>query len=62
MSASAQRVFFGVVADPKSYLNIVDLLWGLPLGIAYFVVLVTGISVGTSLIIIWVVFPYWRSF
>ena len=57
MSASAPRVFFGVVADPQSYLNIVYLLLGLPLGIAYFVFLVTGISLGAGLIIIWVGVP-----
>ena len=48
---------FGVVADPQSYLNIVYLLLGLPLGIAYFVFLVTGISVGFGLVVIWVGVP-----
>ena len=57
MSESRKVPFFGVVADPQSYLNIVYLLLAFPLGIAYFVFLVTGISVGASLIIIWVGVP-----
>ena len=47
----------GVIADPQSYLNIIYLLLGLPLGIAYFVFLVTGISVGFGLLVIWVGVP-----
>ena len=57
MSALRKVPFFGVVADPQSYLNIVYLLLGLPLGIAYFVVLVTGISLGFGLVVIWVGIP-----
>ena len=57
MPASAKRVIFGVVADPQSYLNIFYLLLAFPLGIAYFVFLVSGISVGAGLIIIWVGVP-----
>lgn len=49
--------FFGVIADPQSYLNVVFLLLGLPLGIAYFVFLVTGISVGFGLTVVWVGVP-----
>ena len=48
---------FGVVADPQTYLNILYLLLSLPLGIAYFVFLVTGISLGAGLVIIWVGVP-----
>ena len=62
MSQLKQLPFFGVIAEPQSYINILYLLLAFPLGIAYFVFLVTGISVGAGLIIIWVVFPYWRSF
>jgi hypothetical protein len=47
----------GVIADPQSYLNIVFLLLGLPLGVAYFVFLVTGISVGFALTVVWVGVP-----
>ncbi len=57
MDVSRDRGFFGIVVDPQSYRNIFYLLLGLPLGIAYFVFLVTGISVGASLIIIWVGVP-----
>ncbi len=49
--------FFGVIADPRSYINIFYLLLAFPLGIAYFVFLVTGISVGVGLAIIWVGLP-----
>tara|TARA_Y100000310_G_scaffold300737_1_gene336652 strand:- start:124 stop:795 length:672 start_codon:yes stop_codon:yes gene_type:complete len=57
MSESRKAPFFGVVADPQSYVNILYLLLGLPLGIAYFVVLVTGISLGFGLAVIWVGLP-----
>ncbi|MDA8218925.1 MAG: sensor domain-containing protein [Dehalococcoidales bacterium] len=43
---------FGVAADPQSYLNVVYHLLGLPLGTAYFVFLVTGISLGLGLLVI----------
>ena len=51
MSALVRRGFFGVVADRQSYLNIVYLLLAFPLGTLYFVVLVTGLSLGFGLII-----------
>ncbi len=54
---STSKRFFGVIAEPQSYINIFYLLLAFPLGIAYFVFLVTGISVGASLIIIWVGVP-----
>ncbi|MEE8442664.1 MAG: sensor domain-containing protein, partial [Dehalococcoidia bacterium] len=57
MNASKQRGFFGVVADPQSYINIFYLFLAFPLGIGYFVFLVTGISVGFGLLIIWVGVP-----
>ena len=57
MSQLKQLPFFGVIAEPQSYINIFYLLLSFPLGIAYFVVLVTGISVGAGLIIIWVGVP-----
>ena len=57
MSQLKQVPFFGVIAKPQSYINILYLLLGLPLGIAYFVFLVTGVSVGAGLIIIWVGVP-----
>ena len=50
--ADARTGFFGVIAKAQSYLNIVYLLLGLPLGTLYFTLLVTGFSVGVSLIVI----------
>ncbi len=43
--------FFGVVANPQSYLNIAYLLLAFPLGILYFTLLVTGLSVGFGMMI-----------
>ena len=57
MSTLKRSMFFGVIAEPQSYISIFYLLLAFPLGIAYFVFLVTGISVGASLIIIWVGVP-----
>ncbi|MFC1994996.1 sensor domain-containing protein [Chloroflexota bacterium] len=51
MSVSKKRGFFGIVADPQSYHNIAYLLLAFPLGIFYFVFLVTGLSLGFGLII-----------
>ncbi len=48
---------FSVVVRPQTYLNILYLLLSFPLGIAYFVFLVTGLSVGFALLIIWVGVP-----
>lgn len=47
--------FFGAVAAPRSYLNILYLLLLFPLGVAYFVFLVTGVGVGQ--VVIWVGIP-----
>ena len=49
--------FFGVVARGQSYRNILYLALSFPLGLGYFIFLVTGLSVGVSLIIIWVGIP-----
>ena len=57
MSQLKQLPFFGVIAEPQSYINIFYLLLAFPLGIAYFMFLVTGISAGAGLIIIWVGVP-----
>ena len=53
---SAVRAFYGVLARPQSYLNLVYLFFAFPLGIFYFVFLVTGLSVGIATAIIWVGF------
>ncbi len=46
--------FFGVALEGRSYLNLLYLWLAFPLGIFYFVLLVTGFSVGIGLTIIWI--------
>ena len=46
--------FYGVFAQASTYLNLAYLYLTFPLGIAYFVFLVTGWSLGISLAIIWI--------
>ncbi|KGK97758.1 hypothetical protein LI82_08245 [Methanococcoides methylutens] len=43
------RDFFGVVTRKQTYLNLIYLLFSFPLGTAYFIFLVTGLSMGLSL-------------
>ena len=61
--------FFSVLWDSQTYLNLFYLLVSFPLGIIYFCVLVTGISLGFGLIITWFGIPIllgmmflWRGF
>jgi hypothetical protein len=60
-SQAAERdlldVIFGPATDGQTYLNLLYLLLGFPLGMAYFVFLVAGFSMGTSLLIIFVGIP-----
>lgn len=51
------KKFFGIIADPNAYLSFVYQLFAFPLGVFYFVFLITGILVGLGLIIIWVGIP-----
>lgn len=51
---SALVKFFGVVARGQTYLNILYLLLSFPLGLFYFVFLITGLALGIPLIIVWV--------
>ena len=46
--------FFGVAVRGQTYLNALYLLMSFPLGIFYFVFLVTGLALGFPLIIIWI--------
>jgi len=46
--------FFGVVARGRTYSNTLYLLLSFPLGIFYFVFLVTGLALGIPLLILWV--------
>ncbi len=47
----------GVVVNPQTYLNLAYLLLAFPLGIFYFVFLVTGFSLGIGLAILWIGIP-----
>ena len=49
--------YFIVAGKGQSYLNLFYLLLSFPLGVFYFVFLVTGLSLGFSLAIIWVGIP-----
>jgi hypothetical protein len=49
--------FFGVVARPRTWLNILFQILAFPLGLFYFIFLVTGLSVGLGLVIVWVGIP-----
>ena len=44
--------FAGVVTRPQTWLNLVYLLLTFPFGLAYFVVLVVGVSVGAALAVL----------
>jgi hypothetical protein len=46
--------FFRVAFEGQTYLNILYLLLAFPLGLAYFIFLVTGLSLGLGLTIIWI--------
>jgi hypothetical protein len=46
--------FFGVVARSQTYMNLLYLLFSFPLGVLYFVLLVTGFAAGIPLIIVWI--------
>jgi hypothetical protein len=49
--------YFKVAGKGQSYLNLFYLLLSFPLGIFYFVFLVTGLALGFSLTIIWIGIP-----
>ncbi len=49
--------FFGVVARPRTWLNVAYLWLAFPLGLFYFVFLTVGLSLGLSLVVIWVGIP-----
>lgn len=50
-------LIFGVVIRPQTYLRILYLLLSFPLGIGYFVFLVTGLALGFGLMITWLGIP-----
>jgi len=57
MNGSALGWFFGVVARPRTWLNVVFQWLAFPLGLFYFVFLAVGLSVGLGLVIVWVGIP-----
>ena len=50
-------ILFGPATDARTYLKLLYLLLGFPLGIAYFVFLITGLSLGAGLLVIFVGVP-----
>jgi hypothetical protein len=48
---SLSRRFFGLAVQPRSYGKIAYLLLGLPLGVAWFAILTTGMAVGLGTIV-----------
>jgi hypothetical protein len=54
MDTNPLERLYGVFAKPQTYLNLLYLLLAFPLGLAYFVFLVTGLSLGVGLLILWV--------
>jgi hypothetical protein len=50
----ALRTFFGVAVRGQTYLNALYLFLAFPLGMFYFIFLVTGIALGVGLAILWV--------
>lgn len=46
--------YFGVFLHPQTYINLLYLFLTFPLGIFYFVALVTGFSLGIGLFILWI--------
>jgi hypothetical protein len=49
--------FFKVIINPQAYINLAYSLASFPLGIFYFVFLVSGLALGVSLVIVWVGLP-----
>ena len=57
MNDSALMRFFGVVRLPRTWLGILFNWLAFPLGLFYFVFLVTGLSLGVGLVVVWVGIP-----
>ncbi len=57
MNDSAIMRFFGVVRRPETWLGILFNWLAFPLGLFYFVFLVTGLSLGVGLVVVWVGIP-----
>jgi hypothetical protein len=50
---SIERLF-RIFINPQTYLNLIYLFLSFPLGLTYFIILITGLSLGFGLLIIWV--------
>jgi len=57
LNDSAIVRFFGVVRRPETWLGILFDWLAFPLGLFYFVFLVTGLSLGVGLVVVWVGIP-----
>ena len=57
MNDSVLTRFFGVVRRPETWLGILFNWLAFPLGLFYFVFLVTGLSLGVGLVVVWVGIP-----
>ena len=51
---SALARFFGVVVRGETYLNLLYLLLSFPLGLFYFIFLITGLALGVGMLLLWV--------
>ncbi|WP_094227294.1 sensor domain-containing protein [Methanolobus psychrotolerans] len=54
---TALREFVKVAYEKQTYMNILYLLFSFPLGTAYFIFLVTGLSLGFGLLLVWIGIP-----
>jgi hypothetical protein len=54
---TALREFVKVAFEKQTYMNILYLLFSFPLGTAYFVFLVSGLSLGFGLLLVWIGIP-----
>lgn len=57
IDSTRQESIFAPFVQAQTYVNILYLLLSFPLGLFYFVFLVTGLSVGISLLIVWIGIP-----
>ena len=57
MNDSALTRFFGVVRRPETWLGILFNWLAFPLGLFYFVFLITGLALGVGLVVVWVGIP-----
>jgi len=54
---SSTRNYLSIMASGKAYLNLIYVLAAFPLGVVYAVTLISGLSLGASLVIIWIGIP-----